>query len=87
LILRFYRGAVGALLVYDITKHESYINVDKWLKELKEHGDSRMVVMLIGNKSDLKHLRAVPIEEAKGYAGIYVLFNKVLLIFLFQKKK
>ena len=67
---RFYRGAVGALLVYDITKHESYVNVEKWLKELKEHGDSKMVIMLVGNKSDLKHLRAVPLEEAKSFAGL-----------------
>lgn len=64
----FYRGAVGALLVYDITKHESYTNVEKWLKELREHGDSKMVHMLVGNKSDLKHLRAVPTEEAASFA-------------------
>ncbi len=69
--IRFYRGAVGALLVYDITKHESYANVEKWLKELKEHGDNKMVIMLVGNKSDLKHLRAVPIEEAKSFSGIF----------------
>ena len=61
----FYRGAVGALLVYDITKHESYLNAEKWLKELREHGDNKMIVMLVGNKTDLKHLRAVPLEEAK----------------------
>lgn len=67
---RFYRGAVGALLVYDITKHESFDNVEKWYKELKQHGDNKMVVMLVGNKSDLKHLRAVPMEEAKRFAGI-----------------
>lgn len=64
----FYRGAVGALLVYDLTKHESYQSVEKWLKELREHGDSKMVVMLVGNKTDLKHLRAVPVEEAKLFA-------------------
>lgn len=64
----FYRGAVGALLVYDITKHESYTNVENWLKELREHGDSKMVHMLVGNKSDLKHLRAVPTEEAASFA-------------------
>ena len=66
---RFYRGAVGALLVYDITKHESFSNVEKWLKELKEHGDKKMVIMLVGNKNDLKHLRAVPQEEAKAFSG------------------
>ncbi|KAF9533645.1 ras family-domain-containing protein [Crepidotus variabilis] len=61
----YYRGAVGALLVYDIAKHATYVNVTRWLKELRDHADSNIVIMLVGNKSDLKHLRAVPTEEAK----------------------
>jgi len=64
----YYRGAVGALLVYDIAKHLTYENVDRWLKELRDHADSNIVIMLVGNKSDLKHLRAVPTEEAKDFA-------------------
>lgn len=65
---RYYRGAVGALLVYDIAKHATYVNVTRWLKELRDHADSNIVIMLVGNKSDLKHLRAVPTEEAKAFA-------------------
>lgn len=64
----YYRGAVGALLVYDIAKHLTYENVERWLKELRDHADSNIVIMLVGNKSDLRHLRAVPTEEAKAYA-------------------
>ena len=71
----FYRGAVGALLVYDLTKHESYVSVGKWLKELRDHGDKKMVIMLVGNKCDLRHLRAVPLEEAKHFAGAFS-FNR-----------
>lgn len=41
----------------------------RWLKELRDHADSNIVVMLVGNKSDLRHLRAVPTEEAKQFAG------------------
>jgi Ras-related protein Rab-11A len=67
---RYYRGAVGALLVYDISKHITYENVVRWLKELRDHADSNIVIMLVGNKSDLRHLRAVPTEEAKAFAGI-----------------
>ncbi|KAI0303280.1 GTP-binding protein yptV1 [Multifurca ochricompacta] len=63
----YYRGAVGALLVYDIAKHATYVNVTRWLKELRDHADSNIVIMLVGNKSDLKHLRAVPTEEAKTF--------------------
>jgi len=65
----YYRGAVGALLVYDIAKHGTYVNVTRWLKELRDHADSNIVIMLVGNKSDLKHLRAVPTEEAKAFAA------------------
>lgn len=64
----YYRGAVGALLVYDIAKHVTYENVERWLKELRDHADQNIVIMLVGNKSDLRHLRAVPTDEAKIYA-------------------
>lgn len=65
----YYRGAVGALLVYDISKHQTYENVTRWLKELRDHADANIVIMLVGNKSDLRHLRAVPTDEAKGFAS------------------
>lgn len=65
----YYRGAVGALLVYDIAKHQTYENVSRWLKELRDHADTNIVIMLVGNKSDLRHLRAVPTDEAKTFAG------------------
>ncbi|TGJ80702.1 hypothetical protein E0Z10_g8066 [Xylaria hypoxylon] len=65
----YYRGAVGALLVYDISKHQTYENVTRWLKELRGHADANIVIMLVGNKSDLRHLRAVPTDEAKSFAS------------------
>jgi len=43
--------------------------VTRWLKELRDHADSNIVIMLVGNKSDLRHLRAVPTEEAKQFAS------------------
>lgn len=64
----YYRGAVGALLVYDIAKHLTYENVERWLRELRDHADANIVIMLVGNKSDLRHLRAVPTDEAKAFA-------------------
>ena len=67
--LSFYRGAVGALLVYDIAVRLTYENVEKWLKELRDHADDNVTIMLVGNKCDLRHLREVPTEEAKRYAG------------------
>ena len=63
---------MGALLVYDIAKHATYVNVTRWLKELRDHADSNIVIMLVGNKSDLKHLRAVPTDEAKAFASAFL---------------
>lgn len=59
---------MGALLVYDIAKHLTYENVERWLRELRDHADSNIVIMLVGNKSDLRHLRAVPTDESKSFA-------------------
>jgi len=64
----YYRGAVGALLVYDISKQVTFKNVERWLQELRENADRNIVIMLVGNKSDLRHLREVPTEEAKEFA-------------------
>lgn len=49
-------------------KHVTYENVERWLRELRDHADQNIVIMLVGNKSDLRHLRAVPSDEAKAYA-------------------
>ncbi|KAI8972130.1 small monomeric GTPase [Pilobolus umbonatus] len=65
----YYRGAVGALLVYDVTRSSSYDNIEHWLKELREHADENIALMLVGNKLDLAHnLRAVPTDQAAEYA-------------------
>lgn len=69
------------MLVYDIAKHLTYENVERWLKELRDHADSNIVIMLVGNKSDLRHLRAVPTDEARAFAGKKSLvFLKTLFI-------
>lgn len=64
----YYRGAVGALLVYDISKHLTYESAERWLKELYDHADPHIVVMLVGNKRDLETLRTVPSDEARDFA-------------------
>ncbi len=59
---------MAALLVYDITKLHTFQNVEKWLQELKTYADDNIVVMLVGNKTDLANLRAVKVEEAKSFS-------------------
>lgn len=66
---RYYRGAVGALLVYDITRRGTYDNLLRWLKELRDFADQNAVITLVGNKSDLKHIRAISTEEATAFSS------------------
>lgn len=65
----YYRGAVGALLVYDIAKMHSYESVERWLKELHEHAEAGLVVLLVGNKTDLTEQRQVRTELAQEFAA------------------
>ncbi|KAL8262450.1 hypothetical protein R6Q59_023799 [Mikania micrantha] len=64
----YYRGAVGAMLVYDITKRQSFDHIARWLEELRAHADDKIVIMLIGNKSDLDSHREVSTEDATEFA-------------------
>ncbi|GAB4828106.1 Ras- protein RABA4d [Ancistrocladus abbreviatus] len=64
----YYRGAVGAMLVYDISRRQTFDHIARWLDELRGHADKNIVIMLVGNKSDLDSLRAVPTEDAKEFA-------------------
>ncbi|NXJ16189.1 RB11A protein, partial [Odontophorus gujanensis] len=64
----YYRGAAGALLVYDIAKYLTYENAKRWLMELQDHADTNIIIMLVGNKSDLRHLHTVPTNKAQSFA-------------------
>jgi len=64
----YYRGAAGALLVYDITRRETFNHLTCWLEDARQHSNSNMTIMLIGNKSDLEHKRAVSTEEGEQFA-------------------
>jgi Ras-related protein Rab-2A len=64
----YYRGAVGALLVYDITRRDTYIHLIKWLSELKENAPKDITIILIGNKNDLENERQVSYEEGESFA-------------------
>ena len=64
----YYRGAAGALLVYDITRRDTFIHLSRWLDEAKQNSTNHMCIMLIGNKSDLTHKRQVSYDEGKLFA-------------------
>ncbi|CAJ0945321.1 unnamed protein product [Ranitomeya imitator] len=46
----YYRGAAGALLVYDITRRDTFNHLTTWLEDARQHSNSNMVIMLIANK-------------------------------------
>ncbi|OHS97426.1 Ras-related protein Rab-11B [Tritrichomonas foetus] len=64
----YYKGANGAMLMYDITNSISFNSLSKWLKEIRDNTDRKITVMLIGNKSDLANMRSITLTEAKNYA-------------------
>ena len=59
---------MGAILVFDITNHETYENLNRWNQELLKYLGPNIQIMLVGNKTDKKHLRSVTTEEACQYA-------------------
>ena len=68
--LSYCRDAAGILVVYDITNRESYMNVERCLKDIKCHDNTNVNIMLVGNKCDKIHHRVVSTEEAKQFAGM-----------------
>lgn len=50
---RHFRRAVGALLVYDVTKEKTFQSIQKWMEDLKYLSDPDIVIMLVGNKVDV----------------------------------
>ncbi|XP_019088583.1 PREDICTED: ras-related protein RABB1a-like [Camelina sativa] len=64
----YYRGRVGTLLVYDITRRETFNHLAIWLEEARQYASENMTTMLIGNKCDLEGERAVSTEEGEQFA-------------------
>ena len=67
LITNFYRNTSLAMMVYSIDSRESFEHINIWLKEIKIHSHPDVIIILIGNKSDLEEERKVTYEEAKKF--------------------
>ena len=61
----YYKGAKGALIVYDTTSEKTFENVDKWLSEIKEQTNKDIKLIIVGNKIDLKDKKVISTEQAK----------------------
>ena len=68
---RFYRGALGALLLYDVTESSSFSNIKTWVEELRHYTSPHIITMLVGNRQTSGHLRAVPTEVAVVFASAF----------------
>lgn len=64
----YYKGAHGALIVYDITRKDSFDSVEKWLSDLKNNGEEKMVIMAIGNKCDMVNERVISTRDGEAKA-------------------
>ncbi|KAL0251210.1 hypothetical protein GEMRC1_000423 [Eukaryota sp. GEM-RC1] len=65
-----FRGAVGALLVFDLSNRESFEKVPDMLVELRSNSDPDIVITLIGNKCEVESVRTVSEEEAVEFARL-----------------
>jgi Ras-related protein Rab-5C len=64
----YYRNAHAAVVVFDITNHQSFERAQKWVTELLEKANSGIVISLCGNKADLEESRKVSSDECSRYA-------------------
>eukprot|EP01123_Difflugia_compressa_P003706 TRINITY_DN1499_c0_g3_i1.p1 TRINITY_DN1499_c0_g3~~TRINITY_DN1499_c0_g3_i1.p1 ORF type:complete len:226 (-),score=36.24 TRINITY_DN1499_c0_g3_i1:121-798(-) len=64
----YYRGAAGCILVYDITSRDSFNHLTSWLNDARALATSELVIILVGNKSDLQEDREVTYLEASRFA-------------------
>ncbi|CAE8632236.1 unnamed protein product, partial [Polarella glacialis] len=74
IIRSYYRGAAGALLVYDITRRDSFEHVLQWLQEARSNADPELCITLVGNKCDKVADRQVSYEEGHAFAHRYGLY-------------
>ena len=69
----YYRGAMGIMLVYDITNEKSFDNIKNWIRNIEEHASADVEKMILGNKCDMNDRRQVR----------YIIFSKVMIRKLF----
>jgi len=67
----YYRGAMGILLVYDITEKQTFTNIRNWIGNIEQHAASNVSKILIGNKCDIEKNRVVSTDEGKELAAEY----------------
>ena len=60
----FYKGAHCVFLTYDVTREETFVNLNQWLSEVRQHANEDVRVYMVGNKSELEDQREVTYDRA-----------------------
>merc|ERR1719515_369612 len=71
LIPSYIRDSSAAVVVYDITNRQSFLNSTKWIEDVRQERGNDVIIMLVGNKSDMADKRQVTLEEAEEMAKEY----------------
>ena len=70
----YYRGSLGALLIFDLTNSSSFEHLPQWIEEVRTNVKTEIPLLLVGNKSDLMDQRAVSLEEINNFTNNFNLF-------------
>lgn len=67
----YYRGSQATIICYDITDHNTFDNVNKWLDEVKKYSVNIPILILVGTKLDLEEKREVSYNEGLEFANLH----------------
>jgi len=67
----YYRGAMGIILVYDITNEKSFENIKTWIRNIEQHANDDVEKMILGNKCDMDDKRVISKEQGEKLAKEY----------------
>jgi small GTP-binding protein len=70
-ITSYFRNTHGALVVYDVTNKESFINIKKWIEDINKYCSKDVNIFLIANKIDIERWRVITTEEGRALAKKY----------------
>ena len=70
----YYRGAIVAVVVFDITRYDTFKDIRKWFEDVYTMGNNKTIVILVGNKTDLSHKRQVTEQDAQKLVNKYNCF-------------
>ena len=64
---QYYRGANGAIVIFDLTQQNTFNDLKKWVKDIKNYGEKNIEILIVGNKLDLIGQRKVTQSQAVNF--------------------